>query len=183
MIHLDKIIKGRYRFGLITAALAALAPCPSLWADQVAVEYEMTYVANQAEGNLVADGRYQRAIDRLAANPDDPVVNSLNLCVAQTLAGRHRDARRSCNRAVDLSEQAARSAPADRRDEHHRTWAIALSNRGVLRAIRGQQGAEDDFRLAIELQAQPEIAARNLARFNGENRGARTVIEVASTER
>jgi hypothetical protein len=180
MIHLDTITKRHGRIGVIVAALAAIALCQSLWADETVVGYEMSYVANQAHGNHVAEGRYQRVIDGLAGASHDPFAKYLNLCVAQTMASRYPDARRSCNRAVELSEGAARSAPADLRDEHHANWAMALSNRGVLRAIRGQQGAEDDFRLAIELQVQSDVAARNLARLNGPNEDARTVVDVAT---
>lgn len=180
MIHLDNSTKRRGLIGVIVAALAAIALCQSLWADEPAVGYEMSYVANQAHGNHVAKGRYQRVIDGLAGTAHDPIAKYLNLCVAQTMASRYPDARRSCNRAVELSEEAARSAPADLRDEQHANWAVALSNRGVLRAIRGQQGAEDDFRQAIDLQAQSDVAARNLARLNAPNADARSVVDVAT---
>jgi Tfp pilus assembly protein PilF len=175
MIHLDNSTKRRGLIGVIVANLTAIALCQSLWADEPAADYEMSYIANQAQGSLVAKGRYQRAIDGLAGASDDPLAKYLNLCVAQVMAGQNRNARRSCNRAVDLSEQAARSAPADLREEHYRKLAIALSNRGVLRAIRGQQGAEDDFRQAIQSPVQSNIAARNLARFNGTNEDALVV--------
>jgi hypothetical protein len=180
MIHLDNITRKQGFIGVIVAAMTATALCQPLWADETAGGYEMSYIANQAHGNHVAEGRYQRVIDGLAGTSHDPIVKYLNLCVAQTMASRYPDARRSCNRAVELSEGAARSAPDDLRDEHHANWAVALSNRGVLRAIRGQQGAEDDFRQAIELQAQSEVAGRNLARLNAPNADARAVVDVAT---
>jgi hypothetical protein len=176
MIKIDTIAK---KPSLIVAALAATALCQSLWADETAAGYEMSYIADQARGSLVANGLYQRAIDGLAGGSHDPLAKYLNLCVAQVMAGQHRGARRSCNRAVDLSEQAARTAPANLSHEHQRNLAAALSNRGVLRAIRGQEGAEDDFRRAIESPVQLEVAARNLDRFNGTNEGALAAVDAA----
>lgn len=180
MIHLDNITKKHGVIGVIVATLAATALCQSLWADETAGGYEMSYIANQARGSLVTNGLYQRAIDGLAGGSHDPFAKYLNLCVAQVMAGQHRGARRSCNRAVDISEQAAGSAPASLRDEQQRKLAVALSNRGVLRAIRGQQGAEDDFRRAIESPVQLDVAARNLDRFNGTNEDALAAVDAAT---
>jgi Flp pilus assembly protein TadD len=45
--------------------------------------------------------------------------------------------------------------------------AIALSNRGVLFAIRGNlDRAKKDFHAAMKLKARDEVVANNLARMN-----------------
>jgi hypothetical protein len=154
--------------GLATALLALTATfgIQSLWAAEPEPGYEMSYVSSQAHGDLMDEGRYRLVIHLLSGGDHDPVARMINRCVARTMIGDFRHARRDCTRAVELSEDAARAALESESDEHARTLAIALSNRGVLRAIRNQEGAGEDFTRAIGLQVHPETATRNLARLN-----------------
>ena len=48
-------------------------------------------------------------------------------------------------------------------------WALAFSNRGVLRARMGDpKGAEQDFRQAISLHCGSDVPVHNLARLGEE---------------
>jgi Flp pilus assembly protein TadD len=147
---------------------ALLAGQPA-WADDHAANFEMSFVASQAHGDLIAEGRYRLAIHLLGGNGHNPVAAMTNLCVAHTMIGQYVDARRACNRAVELSAEAALTAPESAHDEPFKNWVVALSNRGVLRAIRHQAGAEEDFRQAVALDHYSDTAARNLARYRDED--------------
>lgn len=148
--------------GALIGLLAGLL-CQSLWAQGPDADYELSYFANAAHGELIADGRYRLAIHFLSGGGHDPIAKMTNRCVARTLLGEFQKARRDCNRAVELSEQAATEAAEKDEQELYRRWASALSNRGVLRAIREQRGAEEDFLQASEIRSA--TATRNLARF------------------
>ena len=148
-------------------ALIACFTCSVAWAENAIEGYELSFVSSQAHGDLIDNGRYRLAIHLLDSNTSEPLAAATNLCVAHTLIGSFRDARRHCNRAVELSEEAAKAAPENEREENYKNWVVALSNRGVLRAIRDQEGAEEDFRQATELRVYSDTAARNLARFSG----------------
>ena len=147
-------------------ALATMFISQTLCAQKSADNYEMSFVANKAHGDLLEKGRYGMAIQLLSGKTGNPLATSINLCVAEVMAGKFRDARRDCTRAVKLGERAANTAMESNRDELYKNWVVALSNRGVLRAIRNQSGAEEDFRHAIELRIYADTASRNMARFN-----------------
>ena len=166
MENRDDYTKRHVMRGAALIASILLYTCPNLWADNPAGGYEMSFVESRAHGDLMAQGRYRLAIYLLAGKVHDPIAAHTNLCVAHTMIGEYVKARRHCNRAVDMSEQAAISTPESQRDQNFQNWVVALSNRGVLRAIRNQEGAEDDFRQAIELRVYSDTAARNLARLN-----------------
>ena len=166
MKHRVNNASNRARMGKGLIAMTALLACQGLWAQVPDDGYELSYVANAAHGDLIADGRYRLAIHLLSGGGHDPLARMTNLCVARTMLGEFSKARRDCNRAVQLSEEAALAAAEDERQNSYGNWATALSNRGVMRAIRELDGAEEDFLQAIELQAFPDTATRNLARFN-----------------
>lgn len=157
-------------YGARTAAvlflLVAIPGCPNLWAGEVNPGYEMSFVANMAHGDLLEDGRYGLVIYLLSNKSHNSIATMINRCVARTMAGEYIKARHDCNRAVELTDEAARTAPEGERQEHDKRLAVALSNRGVLRAIRDQNGSEEDFTRAIALEVYSDTATRNLARFH-----------------
>ena len=166
---MNKRIRQASYFTRTTSALITLTAIlgfQNLWAAEPEPGYEMSFVSNQAHGDLMEDGRYRLVIQLLSSNAHDPIATMTNRCVARTMIGERRHARRDCNRAVELSEEAVRSASESERDGQLKNLAVALSNRGVLRAIRNQNGAEEDFTRAIGLQVYPVTASRNLARLN-----------------
>lgn len=131
--------------------------------------YEMSVVIDRAHGDLVAQGRYDRAILRISSNPDRfPFATATNLCVAHTMVGQYRHAVNYCDAALDAAEGAAQTGR--RRDRDYTTeWALAYSNRGVLRARMGNcKAAAEDFRMAIRLHGETELPLHNLARLNTE---------------
>jgi hypothetical protein len=154
--------------GAAVIAFTLLFMCPNLWAANPGGGYEMSFVKTQAHGDLMTQGRYRLVIYLLAGKAHGEIAAHTNLCVARTMIGEYPKARRNCNRAVELTEQAAKAAPASQRDEYVKNRVVALSNRGVLRAIRNQQGAEEDFRQAMELRVYSDTATRNFARLNNQ---------------
>jgi hypothetical protein len=160
-------------YGVRTAAILllmiAVPGFTNLWAAETQSGYEMSFVSNMAHGDLLEEGRYGLVVYLLSSKAHNPIATMINRCVARTMAGEYVRARRDCNRAVELTEQAVLTAPENERQEHYKRLVVALSNRGVLRAIREQNGSEDDFVRAIALEVYSETAARNLARLHGED--------------
>lgn len=137
--------------------IAATLMASPTFADQPEGAYRMMVVSNKALGQVLLDGDYREALDKLAVLKDRPYGFALsnNLCVAYVNIGKADRARAACERAVRRS----RSMP--RRDQ-----AIALSNRGVVRALNGDiDGAMLDFRSAIRLRRDLDEPRENLSRL------------------
>lgn len=145
-------------------------------ADGIEQGYEMSAVANREHGDDVLAGRYQKAITlnrtyarSILRNSDPervfPYPVSTNLCVAHAMIGKLDEAGAYCDAAVKAAEIGAESGhrkDIDYRDE----WATALSNRGVLRALSGDEaGARADFASAMSLSSEWKVPAANLARL------------------
>jgi hypothetical protein len=152
-------------------AVVSVATSPVAQADEAAGNgaYEMSVVVDRAHGDLVSRGRYERAILRIASHPNRfPFATATNLCVAHTMVGQYRHAQRYCDEALEAAESAARSGRRPDR-EYTTEWALAYSNRGVLRARMGDtESARLDFRAAIDLHCGSELPVHNLARLNHE---------------
>ena len=131
-------------------------------------KYEFVVVGNQAFGNLVSNGEYQLAIDRINGRQNVyPFAAATNLCVSLSMLGRLDRAAAQCDEAIKQAE--ASSLPGPKRWKgHHQLatrWAMAYSNRGVFRALSGDlSGAEEDFRMAVEHEAKMNAPTRNFAR-------------------
>ncbi len=144
--------------------LATVLTAPAAWAGDSATDYQMSVVLDRAHGDVVSKGNYERAILRINSRPDHfPFATATNLCVAHTMVGQYKHAEHYCDEALKEAEQAAAKGRRKSRD-YTAEWAMAYSNRGVLRARVGNDaGAEEDFRAAIEKQSGTELPVHNLA--------------------
>ena len=149
---------------LILLALTAMLACQASWAQELPSDYQMSVVLDRAHGDVVAKGRYDRAILRINTQQSRfPYASATNLCVAHTMVGQYKHAEFYCDKALEEAENAAAKGRQKSRD-YTAEWALAYSNRGVLRARRGDhEGASEDFRLAIEKQSGSELPVHNMA--------------------
>ena len=171
--HLDRTGAGAKVLCGLSLALA----CAPAWSDSDNVKYTMAVMSETAYGNTIMDGKYTRAIDKInqKAGRYDAFSKGTNLCVAYTKSGELDLAEEACEAAVVAASKAKQKrksgvlagAVSHSRD---RDLAIALSNRGVLRAVKGQsQQARDDFDAALALNSRLSAPKVNLARLgNGE---------------
>lgn len=124
-----------------------------LAAESPASRYKMAAVIDRARGNVVLAGNYEKAIEVLDSKSGKRFASSTNLCVAYTMTGDLEKADIECDAALTLSE-----GSAVRRD-----IAVALSNHGVVKAVRGDvKGAEQDFTRALEIDHKLREASDNL---------------------
>jgi tetratricopeptide (TPR) repeat protein len=143
---------------LSAAALAANMLAVSATAHEAVPEstvagYQMAAVIDRAHGNVVLSGDYGKAIEDLGSRNRRHFESSTNLCVAYTMSGDLERADIECAAALELSEKSA-----VRRD-----IAVALSNRGVVKAVSGDlNGARRDFSRALEINADLRQASDNL---------------------
>jgi tetratricopeptide (TPR) repeat protein len=153
----------------------------STWAEEAegdenaAPGYQMTVVLDRAEGQTIAYGNYERAILRLPRHGGStPYANYTNLCVAHTMVGQYKHAQHYCDEALKAAEKQAEFGRRKDRD-YTSNWAIALSNRGVLKTRMGDaEGARDDFRAAIELKSNTGVPTHNMANLSAET--AETIV-------
>jgi hypothetical protein len=126
---------------LVLAGLCLAAGAPAAYAQEGATSYQMSIVFDRSYGDLVSRGSYERAIVKINRNHDHyPFATATNLCVAHTMVGRRKSR------------------------DYNAEWAMAYSNRGVLRARIGDDAAAElDFRMAIEKQAGKDLPIHNLA--------------------
>jgi tetratricopeptide (TPR) repeat protein len=118
-----------------------------------AAGYQMAAVSNRARGSSVLGGDYDQAIDDLGGQSRRHFASSTNLCVAYTMTGDLEKADVECGAALKLSEKAS-----VRRD-----IAVALSNLGVIKAVRGDiSGAQQDFNEALKIHGELRQASDNL---------------------
>ncbi len=140
------------------AAVAANLFAASALAHEVAQEpmaagYQMAAVIDRAHGNVVISGDYGKAIEDLGNKSRRHFESSTNLCVAYTMTGNLEKADAECAAALELSEKSS-----VRRD-----IAVALSNRGVVKAVSGDlSGASEDFSRALEIHGDLRQASENL---------------------
>ena len=119
----------------------------------VASGFQMSAVIDRARGNAVVAGDYQAAIEKLGARDRRHFESSTNLCVAYAMTGDLEKADVECAAAVQMSEKA----------EVRRDIAVALTNRGVVKAVSGDlSGARQDFDRALEIDGGLRQASDNL---------------------
>ena len=130
----------------------------------------MTVIRDAAYGGKVTAGKYDEAIVKINAHtkrPSEQFFASNNLCVAYTKSNDIDSAEKACNDALELAadERGFDSEDLDRIERKY--TAMALSNRGVLRAVSGDNvNARRDFLEAMNLEAGLSSPARNLARLD-----------------
>jgi len=145
-------------------------------AEEQAPKFTMTVISDGSGSGKVLKGYYASAVDRITAakkaRPSN-FASLTNLCVAYTKLGELDRADETCEAAVQLvvERRDGRSRAAKRDDAitaaDKADLAVALSNRGVLRAARGDwDRAFDDFQASLELDAGLSAAGINLARLD-----------------
>lgn len=166
-MHILNTIR-RGKTGFRALCVFALALLGSAALAQTPPTYRLAAINDQASGQIVVDGDYDEAISRLhtkAQNRPPQFTVHNNLCVALVASGRFNAASETCDQAVQTRHKLirrSRNAPLHLR----RDYAIALSNRGVLRALDGDlAGARDDFEEAIAQRSRLEEPSGNLARL------------------
>jgi Tfp pilus assembly protein PilF len=160
-------MKKRITLALLTLVLAGgglFAVAAAAYAQEGSTSYEMSIVFDRSHGDLVSRGSYERAIVKINRGHDHyPFATATNLCVAHTMVGQYKHAEHYCDKALEEAEKAAAQGRRKSRD-YTAEWAMAYSNRGVLRARIGDDAAaERDFRMAIDKQAGQDLPIHNLA--------------------
>jgi tetratricopeptide (TPR) repeat protein len=142
---------------------------PIAQAQENASAYVMTVIHDRAAGEQVLSGAYDQAIESLTANTakrSRKFAASNNLCVAYTKSNRLPEAEQACSAALRSSKTAYVSwyDANSKRD----FYAVALSNRGVIRAVSGDiEKARQDFKAAMKFSTSVTAAAENLAVLDG----------------
>lgn len=124
--------------------------------------FVMTVIEDQAQGDRVVQGDYESAIAGIVARKNSGGFSaSNNLCVAYTKTRKLSEAEQACEKALRKSKTASglRYDLAREKD-----YAVALSNRGVVRALLGDtEGARQDFERAAKVTDVVTAPAENLA--------------------
>ena len=165
------------RVGVIAKVLCALSlavACAPAWSDTGKANYEMAFFTDSAEGSKILSGSYQKAIDKITQkiHGDDSLHVKTNLCVAYTKAGDIAAAEAACDAAVVAAKsfrKVRRSGFAVETSSQVRSryMAIALSNRGVLNAVKGNfAAARADFDAALAQQARVSSVHANLQKLD-----------------
>ncbi|MDX1555879.1 MAG: hypothetical protein R3212_07635 [Xanthomonadales bacterium] len=154
------------RFTIMLSA-ALLVAGQNAWSQVVPENFEMLVHNDTTQGAHLAAGRFDEAAAHEAKGRPTAFDTHNNRCVMLTMKGEYADAEAACNEAVAASEIESRGEVgwfgiATMRYEQ----AMALTNRGVLRAVSGDfEGARADFEAAIALDASKNAARGNLARL------------------
>lgn len=163
--------KARIGAGAAGVLLAATLQFPSTQlarADDSQPGFVMTVIADRARGDQVMSGDYVAAIAGITspkARHWDSFAVSNNLCVAYTKLNDLASADQACADALLTSRETPGEWNGSQRKRGDR--AVALSNRGVIRAVSGDaEGARSDFERARELNEGLAAAAQNLARLD-----------------
>lgn len=155
------------RFAVACAML--IAHSSMVQAQEATGAYTLVAYIDAAQGDRVTNGEFSDAITILTAKKLSPSAFEAhnNLCVSYTKTGDLENAAVACNAAV--AARASEKPGVLRRlnltkRQVTRDRAIALSNRGVLRAIVGDlQGAHDDFATSVMLDKRLDDPRANLS--------------------
>lgn len=159
------------RLGLcVTIGVATGMACYSNAAEAAERAFEMKAYVDYPGGREVISGDYAAATQAASRNADKTgeagMIANTNLCVALTKSGQLAKADAVCTKAVTLAERSGIAAPRLQYGNDNRRYvAIALSNRGVLKAVSGDPlAATRDFRDAAGMaRAGADLPRRNLA--------------------
>ena len=150
----------------IRSGMAVLLTCiaATVSAHDVQAKFEMTVIRDAAHGAKIVSGDVYEAIRKIesgSVRASDEIFVSNNLCVAYTMTAKFDAAQAACSQAVDLMAEEAALSESTAAVRYH---AIALINRGVLRAMSGKgELAREDFETARQLRAGLSAPKRNLA--------------------
>ncbi len=160
---------------IFALSLGLLVALSAQAAERSHDNYVMMFYSDLSHGDTILRGAPERAITRLSRRLDGRntvVADQINLCVAYTKTKQIDLATRHCDAAVAESSRVAdrhRSSGTFARQEARAAMTdrgIALTNRGVLHALRGESDeAAKLFEMAMTAEATEEIAQKNLARL------------------
>jgi Flp pilus assembly protein TadD len=162
---------------LLMGMIAVMTPIAQ--AEENASAYVMTVVHDRAAGEQVLSGAYGQAIEHLTASNakrSSKFAASNNLCVAYTKSNRLPEAKQACSAALRSSKTTYTSwySANSKRD----FYAVALSNRGVIRAVSGDiEKARQDFKTAMKFSTSVTAPAENLAVLNGKTTEALSALQ------
>lgn len=153
-------LKSHESTGTIAKVLCALSltvACAPAWSDVNKPKFEMAVYSDAPQGMKILNGKYDQAIAKInsKSSSTDQLHVKTNLCVAYMKAGDVDAAETVCEEAVVAAKSLnnvrtssfiGQSAAKVRA----RYLAVALSNRGVVKAIRGDlEEAKEDFDAAL----------------------------------
>lgn len=152
----------------LTAPAVLLAAGQSMFAQAQPTAYEMLVYEDTMQGRRLVSGALEKAFaaDGLFQGRGFNRLN--NRCVMLTLKKAWNEAGVVCDEAVKAAEVEPIPVPftgfaAGRQPENSREMAMALTNRGVLRALTDDAlGAHADFELAANLSPGLEAPRINL---------------------
>jgi len=163
--------------------LGALCAAQVASAHDVDSAFQMTVIKDAAYGGRVVSGHYDVAIEKITdgkIRPSQRFFASTNLCVAYTKSGDLDNARVACNEAVQFAPAETALIQDYMADINRRYQALALSNRGVLRALSGDESlALQDFEMAISLKGGLSAPERNLTHLRNRDAEASTALQAA----
>ena len=175
------VMKQKHAYAALGALLfAATVATPVSAEESATTPFTMTVISDAAYGHSVVNGKYERAIDKLTRDGRllrDEFADQTNLCVAYTKTRDIQKAGDACNAAIaNVKKREGRvSRTSNKRSAEFRAYqsnlAVALSNRGVLRAATGDvELAKQDFQTALDLQTRlSTIVEGNLQRLEQRN--------------
>jgi len=136
---------------VLVAALVAGTLTPEARADeQPETPLTMIVLKDTAYGISIASGNYQRAISKLTASVSsgrDKFATYNNLCVAYAKSKDLESALQACDAALaavkerDYGSRSRYRGYDQRYAQYQADMAVALSNRGVLLAVGGDESA------------------------------------------
>jgi tetratricopeptide (TPR) repeat protein len=169
-------LKSHESTGTIAKVLCALSlavTCAPAWSDDNRPKFEMAVYSDAPQGMKILSGKYDQAIAKIntKSSSADHLHVKTNLCVAYIKAGDVDAAETVCEEAVVAAKslnnvrtssfigQSAAKARA-------RYLAIALSNRGVVKAVRGEfEAAKEDFDAALAQRSGISSIETNIERL------------------
>jgi tetratricopeptide (TPR) repeat protein len=165
-------------------ALSLTMACVPAWSEAEGTRaeqprFEMAVFSDSAHGAKILSGNYDKAITKIhtGSRSADELHVQTNLCVAYAKSGDMEAAETACEEAVVLAKSVRKNNTSSFSGEtaaqrHARYLAIALSNRGVLRAVMGdREGAKKDFDAAMAQHPHVSSVKANLERIGVKSEG------------
>lgn len=130
--------------------------------------FTLVAYSNGPGGQALFGGDYDSAISIAKTQRRTAGVRvfaETNLCVSYTLKGMHAEAEVACKKAVKLAS-ANRGSVWTPISESRSGRALAYSNRGVMRAVTGdEEGAWQDLSRAHRIDDEAPAYSQNLSRL------------------
>lgn len=154
--------------------VVAVACMGAAMAEPAEPRYMLNVIEDAAYGEEILAGNYVEAIDKIKSTNRrsiDDYYAAVNLCAARVLSRQFAGAEVACDSAVLGAERLLQrpghmSVHSFEARAYRRFMAMALSNRGVLRALQGEADlARDDFTKAMDIRTRLPAPAANLARL------------------